>query len=94
MEPMLGQIVLFGGNFVPKVPPRSWAFCAGQVMMIQRDNALYSLLGTTFGGDGRINFKLPDLQSQVIRSPDAPPAPDKFPQGPYIIALVGNYPQA
>jgi microcystin-dependent protein len=84
MEPMLGQIVLFGDN----LPPKGWAFCAAQPMTIDQNYALYSLLGTTFGG-GKDFFRLPDLHSQVIPSP----LPDSRPQGPYMIALVGTYPE-
>ena len=81
MEPMLGQIVLFAGNFAPN----GWEFCAGQLMPINRNQALFTLLGATFGGDGKTNFALPDLRSQAL---------GKGPNGPnYIIALVGTYPQ-
>ena len=48
-EPFLGQIVLFAGNFAP----RSWAFCEGQLLAISQNSALFSILGTTYGGDGR-----------------------------------------
>ncbi len=61
MEPFLAQIMLFGGNFAP----RGWAFCDGQLMPIAQYNALFSLLGTTYGGDGRTTFGLPDLRGRV-----------------------------
>lgn len=61
MEPVLGSIVLFGGNF----EPRGWAFCNGQSLEIARYSALFSLLGTTYGGDGITNFRLPDLRGRV-----------------------------
>lgn len=61
MEPLLGQIQIFGFNF----PPRGWAFCDGQLLPISQYQALFSLLGTTFGGDGRTTFALPDLRGRV-----------------------------
>ncbi|MGK7917851.1 MAG: phage tail protein [Prochloraceae cyanobacterium] len=57
-EPFLGEIRMVGFNF----PPRGWAFCDGQLLSISENTALYSLLGTTYGGDGRTNFALPDLR--------------------------------
>jgi microcystin-dependent protein len=60
-EPFLGQIQLYGFNF----PPKGWAFCTGQIMAIQQNAALFSLLGTNFGGNGTINFGLPNLQTNV-----------------------------
>lgn len=62
MEPFIGQIQAFGFNF----PPRNWAFCEGQLMAINQWQALFSLLGTTFGGDGRTTFGLPDLRGRSI----------------------------
>lgn len=61
MEPFIGQIQLFGFNFAP----RGWAFCHGQLLSINENAALFSLLGTTYGGDGRTTFALPDLRSRV-----------------------------
>lgn len=61
MEPILGSITLFGGNF----EPRGWAFCNGQTLQIEQYSALYSLLGTTYGGDGVATFQLPDLRGRV-----------------------------
>jgi microcystin-dependent protein len=60
-SPFLGEIVLFAGNFAP----RSWAFCAGQVLAISQNTALFSILGTTYGGNGQTTFALPDLRSRV-----------------------------
>jgi len=60
MEPFIGQIMLFGGNFAP----RSWAFCDGQLLAISSNSALFSILGTTYGGDGRTTFALPDLRGR------------------------------
>lgn len=61
MEPFLGQIMLFGGNFAP----RGWALCHGQLLPISQYSALFSLLGTTYGGDGRTTFGLPDLRGRA-----------------------------
>lgn len=60
-EPFLGQISLFSFNF----PPKGWAQCNGQLLPINQNQALFSLLGTTYGGDGRSTFALPDLRSRV-----------------------------
>lgn len=59
-EPFIGQIIMFGGNFAP----RGWAFCEGQLVPINSNQALFSILGTTYGGDGRITFGLPDLRGR------------------------------
>ena len=61
MEPFIGQVMLFAGNFAP----RGWAFCEGQLMAISSNTALFSILGTTYGGDGRTTFALPDLRGRV-----------------------------
>lgn len=60
-EPFLGEIRIFGFNFAP----RGWALCDGQLLPINQNQALFSLLGTTYGGDGRITFALPDLRSRT-----------------------------
>ena len=60
-EPFLAEIRLFGFNF----PPRGWAFCDGQILPINQNQSLYSLLGTTYGGDGRSSFALPDLRGRT-----------------------------
>ncbi len=62
MDPFLGQIQPFGFNFAP----RGWAKCDGQLLAISSYSALFSLLGTTFGGDGRTTFALPDLRGRSI----------------------------
>ena len=62
MEPFIGQIQAFGFNFAP----RGWAKCDGALLPISSNTALFSLLGTTFGGDGRTTFALPDLRSRSI----------------------------
>lgn len=69
MEPMMASIMLFAGNFAP----RGWAFCEGQLLSIDQYQALFSLLGTTYGGDGRTNFKLPDLRGRVPIGPGTGP---------------------
>lgn len=61
MDPILGTITLFGGNFEPK----GWAFCNGQQLSIAQNSALFSLLGTMYGGDGITTFGLPDLRGRV-----------------------------
>ena len=60
-QPFLSQIEAFPFNFAPK----GWAFCAGQLLPITQNQALFALLGTTFGGDGRTNFALPDLRGRL-----------------------------
>jgi microcystin-dependent protein len=60
-EPFLGEIKVMSFNFAPK----GWALCNGQLLPINQNQALFSLLGTTYGGDGRVNFALPNLQSRT-----------------------------
>jgi microcystin-dependent protein len=60
-EPFIGQIMMFGGNFAPK----GWATCDGQLLSIAQNTALFSILGTTYGGDGQTTFGLPDLRGRV-----------------------------
>jgi microcystin-dependent protein len=59
-DPLLGEVTLFAGNFAP----RGWAFCHGQLLSIASNSALFSILGTTYGGDGRTTFALPDLRGR------------------------------
>ena len=66
---MIGEIRLFAGNFAP----RNWAFCNGQLLSISQNTALFSILGTTYGGDGRVTFALPDLRSRVPIHPGQGP---------------------
>ena len=61
MDPFLGEILLFAGNFAP----RGWALCEGQILPINQNQSLYSLLGTTYGGDGQTTFALPDLRGRA-----------------------------
>ncbi len=60
-DPFIGQIQTFGFNFAP----RGWARCDGQLLPISSNSALFSLLGTTYGGDGRTTFGLPDLRGRA-----------------------------
>lgn len=64
MEGMIGEIRMFGGTFAP----RSWAFCDGQLLAISQNTALFSILGTTYGGDGRTTFGLPDFRGRAAVS--------------------------
>lgn len=61
MDPFVAEIRIFGFNFAPK----GWAFCDGQLLPLSQNTALFSLLGTTYGGDGRSNFALPNLQGNA-----------------------------
>src|SRR5262249_3404889 len=60
-EPFLGEIKMVSFNF----PPKGWAFCNGQLLPINQNQALFSILGTTYGGDGRQTFGLPNLQGRM-----------------------------
>lgn len=64
-EAYLGEIKMFAGNFAP----RGWALCDGQLLAISSNSALFSILGTTYGGDGRTTFALPDLRGRVAMHP-------------------------
>jgi len=68
-EPFLGEILMFGGNFAP----RSWALCDGQLLPISQNSALFSILGTIYGGDGRTTFALPDMRGRVSIHPGSGP---------------------
>ena len=68
-EPFIGEIMMVGFSF----PPRGWALCDGQILAISQHTALFSLLGTTFGGDGRSTFGLPDLRGRVAIHPGTGP---------------------
>jgi len=65
MEGVIGEIRMFAGNFAP----RGWALCEGQLLPISSNQALFSILGTTYGGDGRTTFALPDLRGRVPLGP-------------------------
>jgi microcystin-dependent protein len=60
-DPFIGEIRMFGGNFAPT----GWAFCDGQLIPISENDALFTLIGTTYGGDGLVTFALPDLRGRV-----------------------------
>ena len=64
-DPFVAEIRIFPFNF----PPTGWAFCDGQLMPISQNTALFSLLGTTYGGDGKSTFALPDMQGNVPMQP-------------------------
>jgi microcystin-dependent protein len=61
-EPFVGQVTYFAGNFAP----RGWAFCDGQLLAISQNDALFSVLGTTYGGDGVNSFALPDMRGRIL----------------------------
>ena len=68
-DPFVAEIRIFAGNFAP----RGWAFCNGPLMPISQNTALFSLLGTTYGGDGQSNFALPNLQDRFPMHPGTGP---------------------
>jgi len=72
---ILGQILFFGGTFAP----RCCAFCEGQLLSISQYQSLYTILGTTYGGDGRTTFALPKMENPSDG-------------GKYLIAIEGNFP--
>lgn len=76
-EPFVGEIRMFAGNFAP----RGWAFCNGQLIAITQNTALFSLLGTTYGGDGRTTFALPDLRGRVPLHAGNGPGLSDYPLG-------------
>jgi microcystin-dependent protein len=78
MEPFVGQIQLFPYDFVP----RGWSSCEGQLLPINQNQVIFSLVGTTFGGDGKTNFSLPNLKGK-----------EPEPNLRYCIAIEGIYPQ-
>jgi microcystin-dependent protein len=69
MEPLLAEIRMFAGNFAP----RGWAFCDGSILSISQNTALFSLLGTTYGGNGQTTFALPDLRGRLPMHPGQGP---------------------
>lgn len=74
-QPFVGEIRMFGFNF----PPNNWAFCNGQLVAIASNTALFSLLGTNYGGDGRTTFGLPDLRGRTAMGPgQGPGLTDRF----------------
>lgn len=77
LDPFIGEISIFAGNF----PPRGWAFCQGQILSISQNTALFSLLGTTYGGNGTTTFALPDLRGRVMVGPGQGPGLQSYFQG-------------
>lgn len=75
--PYLGMIALFGFNF----PPRAWALCAGQLLSIAQNTALFSLLGTMYGGNGQVTFALPDLRGRTAIGMGQGPGLSNYVQG-------------
>jgi microcystin-dependent protein len=73
----IAEIILFAGNFAP----RNWAFCNGQILSIAQNTALFSLLGTTYGGNGQTTFALPDLRSRVPIHPGQGPGLSSYSLG-------------
>jgi microcystin-dependent protein len=69
MDPFVAEIRIFGFNFAPK----GWAFCDGQILPLSQNTALFSLLGTTYGGDGKSNFALPNMQGNAPMHPGQGP---------------------
>jgi microcystin-dependent protein len=68
-DPFIGEILIFGGNFAP----RNYMFCNGALLPIAQNTALFSLVGTTYGGDGRSTFGVPDLQARHVIGPGTGP---------------------
>ncbi|MEN8115918.1 MAG: tail fiber protein [Bacteroidota bacterium] len=68
-DPFIAEIRIFAGNFAP----RGWAFCSGQLLPIAQNTALFSLIGTTYGGDGRTTTALPNLQGRAAMHPGQGP---------------------
>ncbi len=77
MEPFIAQIMLFAGNFAI----RSWAFCRGQLLAISQNTALFSLVGTIYGGNGRTTFGLPDLRGRAAIGFDQGPGLSSYSLG-------------
>lgn len=78
VNPFIAEVIMFGGNFAP----RGWAKCEGQLLAINSNTALFSILGTTYGGDGRSTFGLPDLRSRNPIGPGNGPGLSGYRQGP------------
>ncbi|RBP48755.1 phage tail protein [Arenicella xantha] len=76
-EPFLAEVRIVGFNFAP----RGWAFCDGQILPINQNQSLYSLLGTTYGGDGRTSFALPDLRGRAPMHVGSSDGGEEHPEG-------------
>lgn len=93
MEPFIGQIQAFGFNY----PPNGWQFCDGQIISIAQNTALFSLLGTVYGGNGQTTFALPDLRGRTMVHPGQGPGLTLISQGEIggvesLTMLVSNLP--
>lgn len=89
-EPFVAEIKIFGFNFAP----RGWAACDGQILPINQNQSLFSLLGTTYGGDGETSFGLPDLRGRAPLSPSPANTPWGEKGGSENNTLTGNHLQA
>ncbi len=76
-DPFIAEVVIFAGNFAP----RQWAFCDGQLLPISNNTALFSLIGTIYGGDGRTTMALPDLRGRVAIGPRTGPGLSTYREG-------------
>jgi microcystin-dependent protein len=89
-DPYIGEIRMFGGNFAPL----GWAFCDGSLVSIAEYDALFNLIGTTYGGDGQTNFALPDLRSRLpIHQGQGPGTSNRVigqPGGSEAVTLTGS----
>ncbi len=87
MDQYVAEIRMFAGNFAP----RGWAFCNGQLMQISQNTALFSLLGTTYGGDGKRTFALPDLRDRMpVQADKSTYLPDLGETGDGVAVQPGN----
>jgi len=90
MDPYVGEIRLFAGNFAP----RGWALCNGQLLPVAQNPALFSILGTQYGGDGKTTFALPNLQGRAPMGQGAGPGLTSYPVGASVgsstVALLSN----
>lgn len=87
-EAMIGEVKLFAGNFAP----RNWAFCEGQLLPINQNQSLFSILGTFYGGDGRTTFALPKLEPLPSVPEHGRSKTKQSSKLKYIICLQGIYP--
>src|SRR5215213_9505849 len=76
-DQFVGEVRLVGFNFAPT----GWALCNGQLLPISQNTALFSLLGTTYGGDGKSTFALPDIRGQVVVGPGQSPGTSEYYEG-------------
>lgn len=85
-EPFIGELMLFGGNFCP----RGFASAEGQLLPIAQNTALFSLLGTQYGGDGRTSFGLPDLRGRAPVGTGHQPGGDSYRPGQKVLGSAGT----